>query len=172
MILFKVKRQGKNYQGMIGIERICDINKEIVITPGNCECNYLPIIQAQLRKKVNMIHSIINDLAISDCQSQRFCQKISFHVYLTSPQVIQSANSWSTLVEGGKERYRPPGKLTLELVLANQNKINFKCLWTIQLTKWAGKVPYVLLLKCSMANFFFNFYLTEIVFCSRPIRCL
>ena len=32
---------------------------------------------------------------------------------------------WSTLVEGGKERYRPPGKLTLELVLANQNKINF-----------------------------------------------
>ena len=32
--------------------------------------------------------------------------------------------SWSTLVEGGKERYQPPGKLTLELVLANQNKIN------------------------------------------------
>ena len=29
---------------------------------------------------------------------------------------------WSTLVEGGKERYRPPGKLTLELVLANQKK--------------------------------------------------
>ena len=32
---------------------------------------------------------------------------------------------WSTLVEGGKEWYWPPGKLTLELVLANQNKINF-----------------------------------------------
>ena len=32
---------------------------------------------------------------------------------------------WSTLVEGGNERYRPPGKLTLKLVLANQNKINF-----------------------------------------------
>ena len=32
---------------------------------------------------------------------------------------------WSTLVEGGKERYRPPGKLTLELVLANQNKKTF-----------------------------------------------
>ena len=30
--------------------------------------------------------------------------------------------SWSTLVEGGKERYQPPGKLTLELVLANQKK--------------------------------------------------
>ena len=36
-----------------------------------------------------------------------------------------SPQPWSTLVEGGKERYRPPGKLTLELVLANQNKINF-----------------------------------------------
>ena len=32
---------------------------------------------------------------------------------------------WSTLVEGGKERYQPPGKLTLKLVLANQNKRNF-----------------------------------------------
>ena len=32
---------------------------------------------------------------------------------------------WSTLVEGGKEQYRPTGKLTLELVLTNQNKINF-----------------------------------------------
>ena len=48
---------------------------------------------------------------------------------------------WSTLVEGGMERYRPPGKLTLELVLANQNKL--LCLWTMQLTKWAGKVPYL-----------------------------
>ena len=54
-------------------------------------------------------------------------------------------------MEQGKERYRPPGKLTLELVLANQNKINL-CLWTIQLTKWAGKVPYLLLLKCSMCE--------------------
>ena len=51
-------------------------------------------------------------------------------------------------LQGGKERYRTPGKLTLELVLANQNKL--LCLWTIQLTKWAGKVPYLLLLKCSM----------------------
>ena len=57
-------------------------------------------------------------------------------------------DAWSTLVEGGKERYRPPGKLTLELVHANQNKL--LCLWTMQLTKWAGKVPYLLLLKCSM----------------------
>ena len=57
-------------------------------------------------------------------------------------------DAWSTLVEGGKERYWPPGKLTLELVLANQNKL--LCLWTMQLTKWAGKVPYLLLLKCSM----------------------
>ena len=32
---------------------------------------------------------------------------------------------WSTLVEGGKEWFQPPGKLTLELVHANQNKINF-----------------------------------------------
>ena len=32
---------------------------------------------------------------------------------------------WRTLVEVNKERYRPPGKLTLELVHANQNKINF-----------------------------------------------
>ena len=55
---------------------------------------------------------------------------------------------WSTLVEGGKERYRPPGKLTLELVHANQNKL--LCLWTMQLTKWAGKVPYLLILNCSM----------------------
>ena len=42
-----------------------------------------------------------------------------------------------------------PGKLTLELVLANQ-KNKLLCLWTIQLTKWASKVPYLLLLKCSM----------------------
>ena len=28
-------------------------------------------------------------------------------------------------MEQGKEWYRPPGKLTLELVLANQNKIFF-----------------------------------------------
>ena len=38
---------------------------------------------------------------------------------------MEWSHAWSTLVEGGKERYRPPGKLTLELVLANQNKINF-----------------------------------------------
>ena len=67
---------------------------------------------------------------------------------------VQSArrrvDAWSTLVEGGKERYRPPGKLTLELVHANQNKL--LCLWTMQLTKWAGKVPYLLLLKCSMVD--------------------
>ena len=60
---------------------------------------------------------------------------------------------WSTLVEGGMERYRSPGKLTLELVLANQNKL--LCLWTMQLTKWAGKVPYLLLLKCSMPELIF-----------------
>ena len=35
----------------------------------------------------------------------------------------KSDKPWSTLVEEGKERYRPPGKLTLELVLANQNKL-------------------------------------------------
>ena len=58
--------------------------------------------------------------------------------------------SWSTLVEGGKEWYRPPGKLTLELVLANQKQNKLLCLWTMQLTKWAGKVPYLLLLKCSI----------------------
>ena len=57
---------------------------------------------------------------------------------------------WSTLVEGGKEWYWPPGKLTLELVLANQKKL--LCLRTMQLTKWAGKVPYLLLLKCSMEH--------------------
>ena len=35
-----------------------------------------------------------------------------------------TAHPWSTLVEGGKEQYRPPGILTLELVLANQkNKL-------------------------------------------------
>ena len=55
------------------------------------------------------------------------------------------AQTWSTLVEGGKERYRPPGKLTLELVLANQ-KNKLLCIWTMQLTKWAGKVPYLFLL--------------------------
>ena len=38
-----------------------------------------------------------------------------------------------------------PGKLTLELVLANQKQNKLLCLWTIQLTKWAGKVPYLLL---------------------------
>ena len=48
--------------------------------------------------------------------------------------------------KGGKERCRPPGKLTLELVLANQKQNKLLCLWTIQLTKWAGKVPYLLLL--------------------------
>ena len=37
----------------------------------------------------------------------------------------QPDRPWSTLVEGGEERYWPPGKLTLELVLANQNKIFF-----------------------------------------------
>ena len=35
---------------------------------------------------------------------------------------IWSHCPWSTLVKGGKEQYQPPGKLTLELVLANQNK--------------------------------------------------
>ena len=44
---------------------------------------------------------------------------------------------WSTLVEGGKERYLPPGKLTLELVHSNK-KNKLLCLWTMQLTKWAG----------------------------------
>ena len=38
---------------------------------------------------------------------------------------LQFRLPWNTLVEGGKERYRPPGKLTLELVLANQNKKTF-----------------------------------------------
>ena len=38
---------------------------------------------------------------------------------------LKSAYPWSTLVEGGKEQYRPPGKITLELVHANQSKINF-----------------------------------------------
>ena len=61
-----------------------------------------------------------------------------------------TAGAWSTLVEGGKERYRPPGKLTLELVLANHKQNKLLCLWTVQLTKWAGNVPYLLLLKCSM----------------------
>ena len=39
--------------------------------------------------------------------------------------LILWTKSWSTLVEGGKVRYRPPGKFTLELVLVNQNKIMF-----------------------------------------------
>ena len=60
--------------------------------------------------------------------------------------------AWSTLVEGGKEWYRLPVKLTLELVLANQKQNKLLCLWTIQLTKWAVKVPYLLLLKCSMVK--------------------
>ena len=51
------------------------------------------------------------------------------------------------IVEGGKERCWPPGKLTLEMVLANQKQNKLLCLWTMQLTKWAGKVPYLLLLK-------------------------
>ena len=67
---------------------------------------------------------------------------------------LKWAIPWRTLVEGGKERYRPPGKLTLELVHANQNKL--LCLWTMQLTKWAGKVPYLLLLKCSMDKCFIH----------------
>ena len=54
---------------------------------------------------------------------------------------MSAADSWSTLVEGGKELYRPPGKLTLELVLANQKQNKLLCLWTMQLTKWSGKVP-------------------------------
>ena len=49
------------------------------------------------------------------------------HKLLLWQQLVTSSSpfAWSTLVEGGKERYRPLCKLTLELVLANQNKINF-----------------------------------------------
>ena len=54
------------------------------------------------------------------------------------------------LVERAEEQYQFPGKLTLELVLANQKQNKLLCLWTMQLTKWAGKVPYLLLLKCFM----------------------
>ena len=35
---------------------------------------------------------------------------------------LKRASAWRTLVEGGKEWYRPHGKLTLELVLANEKK--------------------------------------------------
>ena len=78
-------------------------------------------------------------------------------VYLTTYLLTTAQNEYceracSTLAEGGKEQYRPPGKLTLELVLANQKQNKLLCLWTMQLTKWASKVPYLLLLKCSMAK--------------------
>ena len=75
------------------------------------------------------------------------------HWYFSAADPIGTrTNAWSTLVETGKERYQPPDKLTLELVLANQKQNKLLCLWTMQLTKWAGKVPYLLLLKCSMTN--------------------
>ena len=44
---------------------------------------------------------------------------------------IPLCSTWSTLVEGGKEGYRPPGKLTLELVLANKKQNKLLCLWTM-----------------------------------------
>ena len=51
---------------------------------------------------------------------------ISFSIFSLSHAhfraTTRSNNAWSTLVEGGKERFRPPGKLTLELVLANQKQ--------------------------------------------------
>ena len=43
-------------------------------------------------------------------------------------EIHATACSWSTLVEGGKERYLPPGKLTSELVLANQKQNKLLCL--------------------------------------------
>ena len=49
---------------------------------------------------------------------------------------ISLCSTWSTLVEGGKEGYRPPGKLTLELVLANKKQNKHLCLWTRQLTSF------------------------------------
>ena len=72
--------------------------------------------------------------------------------------LMQTVEPWSTLVEGGKEQYRPPGKLTLELVLANQKQNKLLCLWTMQLTKWGCKVPYLLLLKCSMVELVSNIF--------------
>ena len=44
-----------------------------------------------------------------------------------------------------------PGKLTLELALAEQ-KQKLLSLWTMKLTKWPDKVLYLLLLKCSMTS--------------------
>ena len=82
--------------------------------------------------------------------SQIFGLLLSEHLLIET--FYKLPNPWSTLVEGGKERYQPLGKLTLELVLANQKQNKILCLWTMQLTKWAGKVPYLLLLKCSMPN--------------------
>ena len=57
--------------------------------------------------------------------------------------------TWSTLVDGGKERYQPPGKLTLEMVLANQNKINFYIYGLCSLP--SGPVRF---LTCSMTKIF------------------
>ena len=38
-------------------------------------------------------------------------------------------------------------------MLANHKQNKLFCSWTMQLTKWAGKVPYLLLLKCYRKKF-------------------